>query len=401
LTIAVTRRDKDIVEVGSLHTLDRAQRIVADRRIAGRRSRREVDSHGSGREIDGVVGCNVETAPTVNEIIAGCAVKGFGTGGAVASAQRIVEHRCVNRIDTTEGVMSGRCVAVRGTGTRRDAGLQVHNDPPGRVGKSNPRIAIAGDGVVAPHAVEFVEGAVGAGISAGAGESDGVESIGGVRTSDRFDGQKRIRTHRESITCHSSHGQLDVDTPHRRRVERVVRAVEAAPAVDRVVTGAAFEYLDCAGSIAGAEQLVVKSRADDARKPRPDEVVGPDRRIAGCRVRVEVDRNGRCRVGIGNARPQCALAVDGTGDGVVAAPALELVITCKSGRIKSIRLIAADDAFDIDQRVASDTRAGYSAGCKIDGNAARGQFRIDRAVKALPAVERIVAGQALQPVVAP
>ena len=93
------------------------------------------------------------------------------------------------------------------------------------------------------------------------------------------------------IAGNRSAGEIDGDAAHRCRIESVIGAIEAAAAVDRVVAGATFEYLDCSGSVVAAEQFVVELRADDARKPRPDEGVVTDGR-SPVAVGWQVDRNG-------------------------------------------------------------------------------------------------------------
>ena len=69
-------------------------------------------------------------------------------------------------------------------------------------------------------------------------------------------------------------------------------------------------------------------------------------------------------VGIGQTRQHRTLAVGGTGDGIVAAPAFEFVETdLRAGRagvagearcVKRVCQIAADDALDADQGVVAD-----------------------------------------------
>ena len=72
---------------------------------------------------------------------------------------------------------------------------------------------------------------------------------------------------------------------------------------------------------------------------------------------------------------------------------------CKPRGIEGIGEVAADDAFDVDQRVAADAGAADRAGRQIDRDGAGG-IGVDRPVKARAAVEQVVVGQALQPVVA-
>src|ERR1700730_1080022 len=86
-------------EVGALDGLDRTQRVVADGCVAGGGSRPHVDGDRPGREVDVVVGGEVEAAAAVDVVVAGEAGEGFGACSAVAAEYRVVEHRRLDGID--------------------------------------------------------------------------------------------------------------------------------------------------------------------------------------------------------------------------------------------------------------------------------------------------------------
>ena len=228
-------------------------------------------------------------AAAIDEVVTAQTSKGLGDGGAVAAAQGIIEHRRLDGVDATEGVGACRSITGRSTGAGRRACLHVDGNGAGRVDEGQPCIAVTDDVVVTSHADEFVEGTVGTDIGAGAAKAGRIETVGAIRTAHGFDRSKRIGADRGGIACHDSRSQTDGDTAHRRRIECIVSAIEAGPSVDEIIAGATFEYLNRSGSVAAAEQLVGRSRADYACKSRTDK--GIITIAAGRRVRVEIDSN--------------------------------------------------------------------------------------------------------------
>src|SRR5882672_7782060 len=182
---------------------------------------------------------------------------------------------------------------------------------------------------------------------------------------------------------------MDGDTGRSRRIIVVIYLVKAATAVDIIVTATTFVGLIGEVGVVAAVERVVMGRS----KYRIDvgECIVANGRIAICRPGRDINRHCTCRTEIADPGRYLTLRVDTPDDDVIAAPALELIQTSNHTRqtasygeptgVEDVRKIAADDALDIDQRVAANASTKRRTGGKGDSDAAR-RIRIDRAVKA-------------------
>src|SRR5262249_47301002 len=147
----------------------------------------------------------------------------------VAAEQGVVEIRPADAVDAGE-LIEADPGQITGRDSLSGPGQEIDGDGSCRAKIADPGIAVAGDGVVAPVALEFVAGAVAAGIEAGAAEADGIVEIRGIRAVDGFDASKRIGPHdRSGVSvaanhCPGRHVDRNADRAKRRAGYDVVIA---------------------------------------------------------------------------------------------------------------------------------------------------------------------------------
>src|SRR5262249_1285120 len=151
-------------------------------------------------------------------------------------------------------------IAIGSAGARRRAGLQVDGHAGGRIGEAEAGVALSDDGVVAPRPRELRESPQRTRLGAGAPEAGPTADVVAIGTADGFDGQKRLGAD-GGVARDDAGGEVNRDPGRGRRVLVIVDAVEAAPAVDRVVAGKANEHFDGAKRIVRAANRVSESGA--------------------------------------------------------------------------------------------------------------------------------------------
>src|SRR4051812_36847737 len=215
-------------------------------------------------------GQRVAAALAFDKVVSAIACDRVGKVGA-ADARDAAEE-CVG---SDRGIAGGGARSIESE-RDRDAGRGIVVADAG--------IAVAGDGVVAAHALEFIEVAATACIGAGrrgsvAGEPYGIVGVGEVGAAYGLDRDERVGPDRR-IARDDAGRERDVDARCYVAITAVDCAVEAPIAIDQVIAAAAVEILRRARGVGASEERVGKVRATD--RTHAGKSVGADPRdIAG------------------------------------------------------------------------------------------------------------------------
>ena len=245
---------------------------------------------------------NIVTALAFQNVVAAMAgddVVEFGAahGADAADADRPRDIRIV----ADGSVAIGGSRAIRAERDHNAAGRMIEGDA---------GIAIAGDGIVTTAAFKFIgrgTAAIGPG-TAGIGQGDRrrrhepgrIVGIVKIRSPDGFDRTQRVGASVDSAG-HGAGRQIDDNAGVVGGTE-IIRAVEAAAAIDRVVAAEPFEIFVGQARVVAAGERIVEERA--ANLVDAGEMVGADRAIAGRRA-------GSAPAGIGGRVPAVGIECHG------------------------------------------------------------------------------------------
>ena len=301
-----------VVETGTPQIFKAGQSVGAGLHSVLRPGNHEADSDAFLPARCTLVACGVVAEAAVERVVARPALDNV----IVAVARdRVVEVRADDAVDPGEriaadiGDVARRCAVGR-------SGHHIDRHRSRSACIRNPGITVAGDGVIAAHTLEFVEGRCQGQIVRGAVEIRRHIDVGEIRAADRLDGVQCVGADRGVADDRASR-HVDSDAGDRPQIDVVDRLIEAAASHQDVVAGAAIEHLGGVSGIGAAIQRVRKARADDGVDP--GNCIAADRVVTRCRSKREIDGDTGRRVDERN--PRIAVA----DDGVVATQPLEFV----------------------------------------------------------------------------